>query len=173
MRCFHPSGPRESTSSHALGFSRSSPNLMNLLSLYDSPTLTQTCAPQGGTGHCAPGASQVCPCRAAGNCEFVVGEMASRPLCMNCPCLFVQCPGATAGAVINLFTFFKRFTVLRPEQFYFKFTPRRFYDTSAPSAPVRRFCTPLPTWPRPRASCRARAKSGRRPQLRMNLAFAK
>ena len=40
----------------------------------------QTCAPPGGTGHCAPGASQVCPCRAAGNCEFVVGEMASRPL---------------------------------------------------------------------------------------------
>ena len=39
----------------------------------------QTCAPQGGTGHCAPGASPVCPCRAAGNCEFVVGEMASQP----------------------------------------------------------------------------------------------
>jgi hypothetical protein len=44
------------------------------------PRLSQTCAPQGGTGHCAPGASQVCPCRAAGNCEFVVGEMASRPV---------------------------------------------------------------------------------------------
>jgi hypothetical protein len=52
----------------------------------------QTCAPPGGTGHCAPGASQVCPCRAAGNCEFVVGEMASRPLGMYCPCLFVRAP---------------------------------------------------------------------------------
>ena len=41
--------------------------------------LSATCAPQGGTGHCAPGASPVCSCRAAGNCEFVVGEMASQP----------------------------------------------------------------------------------------------
>ena len=40
---------------------------------------TQTCAAQGGTGHCAPAASQVCPCRAAGIGEFVVGEMASQP----------------------------------------------------------------------------------------------
>jgi hypothetical protein len=41
--------------------------------------LLQTCAPQGGTGHCAPGASQVCPCRAPGNCEFVVSAYTRLP----------------------------------------------------------------------------------------------
>ena len=73
---------------------------------------SQTCAPQGGTGHCAPGASQVCPCRAAGNCEFVVGEMASRPLGMYCPCLFARCPWRHSRSLI-LTIFLCRHTTLR------------------------------------------------------------
>ena len=43
--------------------------------LWEEPQrFAQTRAPQGDTGHCAPAA-----CRAAGNCEFVVGERASQP----------------------------------------------------------------------------------------------
>ena len=59
--------------------------------VYSSGSL---CAPEG-TGHCAPAASQVCPCRAAGNGEFVVGKMA---LNHPCPRLFVQCPWRSSRA---------------------------------------------------------------------------
>ena len=81
---------------------------MRLSSLHaDTPTILvtvgflrvglwcQTCAPPGGMGHCAPGPRPVCPCRAAGNCEFVVGEMASRPRCA--PASGCGATGATAG----------------------------------------------------------------------------
>ena len=55
----------------------------------------QTCAPPGGTGHCAPGPRPVCPCRAVGHREFVVGETASRPRCA--PASGCGAPGAATG----------------------------------------------------------------------------